>query len=286
MLRSLEASHCKLSEYYEKTKHMQGHFHALCTILAPDNRFRYFRSDEWSGAKELRGQYRRAFRDALTPIQKRLATPNSTQESSESTPRSRLYNWIRSQRSISGVTSMEIKMTEYLDGNVTDSEPLDFRKENEARLPHIAALARDLLAIPATGAGMERLFNTARDVFHRRRRYLEPDDAEDLMMKYCTTRFDVKTEHQEEFEKYFGSNEIDTLMEERLEKPGYVNTDEISDTEEQGDEPTSGDLTDIDEGPEDGDAILTTPAAPNIPAQVRTSGRKRKHIEDALCEDY
>ncbi|CAG8425270.1 unnamed protein product [Penicillium salamii] len=41
-------------------------------------------------------------------------------------------------------------MTQYLDGT-------------------IATLARDVLTIPATSAGVERLFNTARDICHYRR---------------------------------------------------------------------------------------------------------------------
>ena len=47
--------------------------------------------------------------------------------------------------------------------------PLTFWKEHQARFPAIAALARDTLSFPATGAGVERLFNTARDICHYRR---------------------------------------------------------------------------------------------------------------------
>jgi hypothetical protein len=68
MLTSLEASHSKLSEYYEQTDHMRGHIYGVCTMLSPDSRFQFFLSDDWADAKELRDQYRVAFQDTLTPI--------------------------------------------------------------------------------------------------------------------------------------------------------------------------------------------------------------------------
>ncbi|KAJ9482154.1 hypothetical protein VN97_g11287 [Penicillium thymicola] len=179
MLTSLEASHSKLSEYYEQTDHMRGHIYAVCTMLSPDSRFQFFLSDDWADTKELRDQYRVAFREALVPIQERLTSASASAQGpygpiSGSTPRSYLHknhNLVRTQKSHSKVTPGLVvdELTQYLDGNVTDSELLSFWRDNQFRFPAIAALARDVLAIPATGAGVERLFNTARDVCHYRR---------------------------------------------------------------------------------------------------------------------
>ncbi|CAG8425262.1 unnamed protein product [Penicillium salamii] len=72
MLSSLEASYAKLRDYYKETDKMRGHIYAVCTMLSPDSRFQFFLSDDWADAKELRDQYRVAFRDALSPIQERL----------------------------------------------------------------------------------------------------------------------------------------------------------------------------------------------------------------------
>ncbi|CAG7970681.1 unnamed protein product [Penicillium nalgiovense] len=47
--------------------------------------------------------------------------------------------------------------------------PLEFWRTNAPRFPALSALARDILLIPTTGAGVERLFNTARDICHYRR---------------------------------------------------------------------------------------------------------------------
>lgn len=122
MLTSLEASHSKLSEYYEQTDHMRGHIYAVCTMLSPDSRFQFFLSNDWADAKEIRDQYRVAFQDALTPIQERLTSANAQgpQESSTgSTPRSFFHNLVRSQRSHSKVTPGPAidKLTQYLDGS-------------------------------------------------------------------------------------------------------------------------------------------------------------------------
>ncbi|KAJ5120790.1 uncharacterized protein N7515_010178 [Penicillium bovifimosum] len=96
MLSSLEASHAKLRDYYKETDKMRGHIYAVCTMLSPDSRFQFFLSDDWADAKELRDQYRVAFRDALTPIQERLTRAQGPQgPSSGSAPRSLLRKLAR-----------------------------------------------------------------------------------------------------------------------------------------------------------------------------------------------
>ncbi|KAI9035395.1 uncharacterized protein KD926_003670 [Aspergillus affinis] len=56
--------------------------------------------------------------------------------------------------------------TQYLDSDPVEAKPLQFWRNNQSRFPAIALLARDALSIPATGIGVERLFNTARNVYH------------------------------------------------------------------------------------------------------------------------
>jgi len=118
MLSSLEAGRLKLVEYYKQTDHMRGHIYAVCTMLSPDSRFQFFLSDDWSDAKELRDQYRVAFRDALTPFQERLAHRKGPQESSSgSRPSSFLHNLVRSQKSHSKSIPDPVsdELTQYLD---------------------------------------------------------------------------------------------------------------------------------------------------------------------------
>lgn len=168
---------------------------------------------------------------------------------------------------------------------MTDSEPLSFWRENQFRFPAIAALARDVLAIPATGAGVERLFNTARDICHYRRGRMKSKTIEELMLFLCTSRFDLDVQEAKEIAQDLPSDEIDAMREQTDEMPDDVDVEEISDTEEQGDRPesVSEDLIDVDDEVEDNDATIRFTTAPS---QVRTSGRKRKHVDDELYEHY
>lgn len=53
-----------------------------------------------------------------------------------------------------------------------------------------------MFAIPASGAGVERLFNSARDICHYRRGSLKPTTIQDLMMYLCTTRLGLEEEQR------------------------------------------------------------------------------------------
>ncbi|CAG8243499.1 unnamed protein product [Penicillium salamii] len=64
--------------------------------------------------------------------------------------------------------------------------------EHQSRFLAIAALTRDALSFPATSVGVERLFNTARDICHYRRGRMKSKTIEDLMMFLCTSRFDIE----------------------------------------------------------------------------------------------
>jgi hypothetical protein len=102
---------------------------------------------------------------------------------------------------------------------------------------------------------------------------------EELMLYLCTLRFELEMQESKDLEEFFSSNEIQALREEKNECPDDVDVEveEISDTEEQGDEPGSSDLINVD----DNDTTITA-----APSQVRISGRKRKHINDELYERY
>lgn len=56
----------------------------------------------------------------------------------------------------------------------------------------LSRLARDLLSVPATGAGVERLFNSARDICHYRRGSLHEGTIQDLMMYMCSEKFTLE----------------------------------------------------------------------------------------------
>ncbi|KGO51221.1 hypothetical protein PEX1_030960 [Penicillium expansum] len=175
--------------------------------------------------------------------------------------------------------------TQYLDGDPIDTEPLQFWKEHQGHFPTIAALIRDILSIPVTSAGVERLFNTARDICHYRRGRMKSETIEELIMFLCTSRFDIKEREAKELERFFSLNEIEAAKEEKDDRLDDIEIDPISDTEELDNR--SNNLIDVDEvnkaqDKEDKDSL----ALPETNTQIRVSGRKRKYREDDIFEHY
>lgn len=64
------------------------------------------------------------------------------------------------------------------------------------------------MSIPATGAGVERLFNSARDLCHYRRGSLSPETVRGIVLYMCTTRFDIKEEQRLILQEYLLDHEI------------------------------------------------------------------------------
>lgn len=62
------------------------------------------------------------------------------------------------------------------------SDPLKAWRLLQHEYPTLAKMASDILAIPASEVGVERLFNIGRDVCHYRRNRLEGKTIEDIMM--------------------------------------------------------------------------------------------------------
>jgi coenzyme F420-reducing hydrogenase delta subunit len=69
------------------------------------------------------------------------------------------------------------------------AKPRVFWKEHEHEYPVLARLARDILSIPASGAGVERLFNCARDICHYRRGNLRAETIKELMLHQFSSKF-------------------------------------------------------------------------------------------------
>ena len=81
-----------------------------------------------------------------------------------------------------------------------DAEPqyqlLEFWKRAEGTFPIIAEMAREFLAIPASGVGVERLFNQARDICTYRRHRLKLETLRLLVILMCIDSFNLKEEHR------------------------------------------------------------------------------------------
>ncbi|CAG8404696.1 unnamed protein product, partial [Penicillium salamii] len=154
--------------------------------------------------------------------------------------------------------------------------PLTFWKEYQSRFPAIAALTRDTLSFPATSVGVERLFNTARDICHYRRRRIKSETVEDLMIFLCTSRFDMEEQETDLLKQFFLHSEIEATREEKDRKLDSVEFLTISDTEEQDqNEVDDKDLIELDLDAIEQDQ-RSEPSLPQTRTQIRASGRKRK----------
>jgi hypothetical protein len=108
-----------------------------------------------------------------------------------------------------------------------------FWRDHQHLFPALANLARDILSIPATGAGVERLFNSARDICHYRRGSLKPSTIQDLMMFMCTSRFEIEDSHRALINEYLSSEERQASQEEK--DMSIQQFEPISDNEEDDD---------------------------------------------------
>lgn len=149
-----------------------------------------------------------------------------------------------------------------------------FWKDHQREFPALARLARDVLSIPATGAGVERLFNSARDVCHYRRGSLRSETIQELMMYRFTTQFEVEDENLALKKEYLTSGEIEAESEEK--NPQLLqDVDPISDNEEEDTETTQEQHT--TQGPSYEAPLSDDEATNPLPeTQHRISGRNRK----------
>ncbi len=122
-------------------------------------------------------------------------------------------------------------------------------------------MARDFLAIPASGVGVERLFNSSRDVCHYHRSRLLPDTIHAIMLQMCTDRFNLKQDYARiaedvttEEDEWDGPHEI----EEGQQDPIY-----ISDVESETESHT--------ESEEDLSISVPAPAPVPVPVPVSSS---------------
>jgi hypothetical protein len=87
--------------------------------------------------------------------------------------------------------------------------PREFWRDHQHTFPVLASIARDILSVPATGAGVKRLFNSARDICHYRRGSLQSSTIQDLMLLMCGIRFDLEEEQLAFVREYATEDEIE-----------------------------------------------------------------------------
>lgn len=128
---------------------------------------------------------------------------------------------------------------------------------HESYYPILARIARDFLAIPVAGVGVENLFNSARDICHYRRSQLAPDTIEASITQMCNDRFQLKEEFlflQDQMDdnittQVTGSASAKDVLE-------VITDDRISDEEDEGGLEDDEGLWDEQDNEDDEDLLL------------------------------
>jgi hypothetical protein len=109
-------------------------------------------------------------------------------------------------------------------------DPLEFWRKQESSLPALTTAARDVLSIPKTGAGVDRLFNSPQDICHYRRRSLKPTSIQDLMIYLCSTKLEITDVYLEGIKQDRTRNEQEAEDKEFNADREEDHVDGISDT--------------------------------------------------------
>ncbi|KAJ5764738.1 hypothetical protein N7520_004297 [Penicillium odoratum] len=255
MLEALQTAKRKLSKYYTATDYESyGDVYALATILCPSKKLRYFASSDWQGeinyVDHYHGVLKREFdryKETLHHDSNNTVLQDTTKEAldddygdldaacaSQSQPQHRLSK------------PEDDEIARYLARGIEGQKPRAFWKDHEHEFPILARIARDNLSIPASGAGVERLFNCARDMCHYRRGQLKPSTIRGLMLHQFATNFDVEQKEIEVIKEYLSIGEAALLDQAWKPMPQLETLEPISDNEEEDQEPSIEDTQQIE----------------------------------------
>jgi hypothetical protein len=130
--------------------------------------------------------------------------------------------------------------------------------------------------MPATGAGVKRLFNSARDICHYRRGSLSEKTIQDLMMYICAQKFTLDSQQLGRLEKLPPEGDTQVSREEEYAlKATEDEFDPISDLEEDGD-------NNVDE---DGIQDMETDKEVKTEAEVSRAGRPPMYVSEEQEEN-
>ncbi|KAI9840824.1 MAG: hypothetical protein M1837_001297 [Sclerophora amabilis] len=170
MVPALQASRDKLAKYYGATYNTNDQIYFIATILNPEHKLTLFEAASWEPCWKdfYRTQFENYFvtkyesgqRSPPVPLKEpgRVSLTNAAADE--------LTLVVRNNRKRkSRLQNEQGEIAAYLEeGTIGSINPMIFWRRNGSRLPRTAEMARDILAVPAAGVGVERLFNLARNM--------------------------------------------------------------------------------------------------------------------------
>lgn len=158
---------------------------------------------------------------------------------------------------------------------LTKGKPRMFWKEHEHEYPVLAAIARDTLATPTSGAGVKQLFNCARDVCHYRREQLKPETIRSLMLHLFASKFELQQTELEMIKEYLSSEE--TAILDQTQKPtSSFNDIELINENEKDSNQTEDRSDDSENDLEDNHTVEQVTPTP-VTTQGKQPRRKRPY---------
>ena len=156
MLSALEAVKRKLSNYYSKTYHKHSDIYSSATILSLEFKLMIFDTASWE--KEWKSIYRCRFTDLFyTHYTDSDSLGMDSNKRLPKEPTDSLSKVLRCQ-TIAKVRSLNepSEVMAYLQESTSPhTNILDYWKAKQYILPRLASMARDILAVPVAGVGVE-----------------------------------------------------------------------------------------------------------------------------------
>ncbi|KAJ6170919.1 hypothetical protein N7485_007048 [Penicillium canescens] len=232
----------ELGEVYEKTFQDFGVMYGTGTFVAPQYKVSAFDgASSWQGLghPERYIEYLRIFHLQYRP---QMPTSLSCVNGLSCSPQ--LLGLDRLLHPLAGLAgssrSGQDEVDQYLREGVVNTSPCAYWKDHQHEWPVLTRLARDLLSIPATGAGTERLFTVAQKICYARGEYLDESAMQDLVMYAYSEESERGTQLISRVERNKAGNEEWEEFETEAERPEPISEDEWSPAEAS-----------IDERPED-----------------------------------
>jgi hypothetical protein len=178
----LGAAQEKLSEYYTRTDGPRGLLYNLSCILDPTKKLSLYNGNgfEPQDAKEYEAEFRQFHEDFYS----HLCSEELTERPSELSLGMDLTSIAIAKRQQGMQSSPAASLLDrYLRSDLTtDFQPLEFWKVHAPFMPSLAQMAKDILAIPIAGVGVERIFSIARQICSYQRNRFDAETITQLMI--------------------------------------------------------------------------------------------------------
>jgi hypothetical protein len=177
------AAHQKLSTYYSKTYGPGGEIYNWATILDPSQKLDLYKAPNFS-ANNLK-TYDESFRREVLKNYTVLSQTEALADTNLVDPDEiDLADFARTQQCTQARPSIShAPCDDYLDSKPTDDkDPLRFWVRHEIEYPGLSHMAKDVLAVPVSGVGVERIFSAARQICSYQRNRLGAETIKRLML--------------------------------------------------------------------------------------------------------